>query len=140
MAGDWIKVEKATPGKPMIRHVARTCGCSIGDAFLAWFRLWSYFDEITASGYVPHFTQEDADEEARLKGIGEALSGEWLFFDPSGCTINNWGDHNGESAKARGQKTDRQRRWRESHGKPVDASVDGATSTTASPEKRRERE
>lgn len=116
MAGDWIKVEKSTPGKPEIRHVARSCGCSLADAFLAWFRLWSYFDETTADGFIPHFTKEDADDEARLPGIGEALSGEWLFFDPTGCTIHKWSDHNGASAKARDQKTKRQRRWRDSSG------------------------
>lgn len=131
MAGDWIKVEKSTPGKPVIRHVARSCGCSLGDAFLAWFRLWSYFDETTADGFVPHFTTEDADEEARLPGIGEALSGEWLFFDPTGCTVHKWSDHNGESAKKRAQAMVRQRRSRAERDKSV---------TEASPEKSKRRE
>ena len=33
MAGDWMKVEKATPDKPEVAILARKLGVSLGDAF-----------------------------------------------------------------------------------------------------------
>ena len=117
MAGDWLKVEKVTPDKPEMRQIARQCGCTRGDAFAAWFRLWSYFDVTTANGEVPFFGADDADEEARLPGIGEALADAgWLVFHPGGCTIVNWDRHNGENAKQRALAHERKRKQRRSSG------------------------
>jgi len=109
---NWIAVQKHTPRKPMIRHIARHCKCSRGDAFLAWFLLWSFFDEQTADGFIPFYTKDDADEEAGLDGIGEALDGKWLIFDKTGCMIVKWDRHNGKSAKRRALDAERKRQKR----------------------------
>lgn len=105
MAGDWLKVEKATPDKPEVRHIARLCNVSPGDAFAAWFRLWCYLDTVTADGEVRFLTPADCDEFARLPGIGAALSHDhgcgWIVFHSRGATVANWDRHNGESAKQR---------------------------------------
>jgi len=122
MAGDWIKVEKSTPDKPEIGFIARACGVQIEIAFAAWFRLWAYLDGVTAGGEVNFFTPDDADRISRLPGIGNALSSDqgcgWITFHQGGATIVNWTRHNGESAKQRAQKTDRQRRWRKGSDDP----------------------
>ena len=116
MAGDWIKVEKATPDKPEIRHIARACEVSIGEAFAAWFRLWCYLDCATADGEVRFLKPEDCDDVARLPGIGEALSHDhgcgWIVFHARGATVANWDRHIGESAKQRALATDRKRKQR----------------------------
>ena len=117
MAGDWIKVEMNTPDKPELRHIARVCGVSLGEAFIAWFRLWSYFDRETASGDVANLTAADCDDVARLPGIGNALSVNggcgWIVFHATGASIVNWDRHNGKSAKKRVMTNRRVSRWRE---------------------------
>lgn len=128
---NWIKVQKHTPTKPEIRHMARACHVSQGDAFLAWFRLWATFDEIAAAnGRVDLYTQEDADQDAALPGAAKALEAAgWLVWDDTGVTIVNWDRHNGNSAKERAQKTDRQTRWRHRVDGGASTGVDGSAST-----------
>jgi len=91
---------KATPEKPEIRRIAVLCKCSQAEAFLAWFRLWAYFDEQTDDGFVrflSHAMQTKsgnfADSVRRLAEVG------WLAFDKYGLSIFNWERHNGRSAK-----------------------------------------
>lgn len=142
MAGDWIKVEKITADKQAIRSAARECRVSHGDAFLAWFRLWSHFDGVTDDGFVDGFTAFDADDIARIPGFGEAMErAKWLVFDQHGCTVINWGTHNGNSAKARVLKNRRQAKWRDVDAAPStgpSTDVDAAPSQKRLPEKRRE--
>lgn len=113
MASDWIKVERTTVDKPEIRAVARICGISKGEAFAAWFRLWCYFDETTENGFIQGFTHADADDISRVIGMGKALESQaWITFDSTGCSVENWAKHNGQSAKARALAFERKRRQR----------------------------
>lgn len=113
MAGDWIKVEKHTPNKPELRYVARTCGCTQAEAFLAWFKLWSYLDDQTDDGYVRFLSASDADEIGTLCGLGAALADVgWLVFDAGGVQVVHWERHNGRSAKRRASETERKRHSR----------------------------
>lgn len=106
----WIKIETGTPDKPELRAAARTCRTTPASAFLAFFRLWSYFDEHSEDGHIAGFAPQDADEIARLPGFGNALgSAGWLVFDNHGVTIANWDRHNGKSAKRRAIDTERKR-------------------------------
>ena len=130
-SSNWLKVQKHTWQKGEIRQVARTVGISLGDAFLAWFRLYAVLDELTADGTIPFYSPADADQDAGLPGAGNAFAKVgWLLFDAQGCTVVNWGRHNGESAKARALKAERQARYRDAH---VDATpstrVDARPST-----------
>ena len=126
MAGDWLKVEKITPDKPEIGHIARACGISPVEAFAAWFRLWVYFDTVTADGDVRFLTPDDVDRVARQPGLGNALSSDqgcgWITFHAGGATITNWDRHNGESAKQRALDTDRKRRARKGSSDPKEHS------------------
>lgn len=139
---DWLKVQKHTWRKAEIRQVARVLGVGLADAFLAWFRLWSALDELSADGSIPYYTEDDADSDAGLPGAGRAFAAVgWLLFDRHGCTAVHFDRHNGASAKARSLKAERQRRWRSGD---VDATpstdVDAGPSTRPSTreEKRRE--
>lgn len=122
MAGDWIKVEMATPNKPEMAFIAKACGVSMDTAFAAWFRLWCWLDHHTENGEVQFFGPEDADRIAGVPGIGNALSSDkgcgWITFHQVGAAVVNWDRHNGDSAKKRAMKTDRQRRWRQNSNDP----------------------
>ena len=103
----WIKVCVDTPNKQAMRNAARDCGCSAGDAFLAFFRLFSWLDEQTADGRLAT-DRDDVDAVARLPGFAASLerSG-WLAFEGDKCVVTNWGEHNGQNAKRRAMKA----RW-----------------------------
>jgi hypothetical protein len=100
----WMKVEVTTPDKPEIRAAARLCGTTRANAFLAFFVLWSYFDQHTATGFLPGLTLADLDDLSGFKGFGKAMQQVgWITEDGRGITVSNWDRHNGKSAKARAQ-------------------------------------
>lgn len=110
----WIKIDVDTPNKPAIVRLANDCGVSRGDAFLAFFRLYSWLDEQTADGTL-YADAEELDAIARLPGTAAsfARSG-WLTFYPDGrLTVTNWQEHNGQSAKRRAMDARRQNECRE---------------------------
>lgn len=138
MSGDWIKVENSTPNKPEILRMARILGIHRDEAFGKAMRFWLWVDGISVDGRVDGVASTDIDGVVDATGFSAALSDVgWAVFDDSKLvmTVPNFDRHNGQSAKARGLRTKRQAKWR---GKTVDAHVDAAPSTTASPEKRRE--
>jgi hypothetical protein len=98
----WIKVEKCTPDKPELRAAARICRISRSDAFLAFFRLWSYFDAHCDTNQIAGLTLADLDDEAGVKGFGQAMAEVgWLVQNGDTIAIVNWERHNGSSAKSR---------------------------------------
>ena len=139
MAGDWIKVESATPNKPEVLRVARILHINKDEAFGKLMRFWMWCDENSVDGHVDGIVSTDVDAVVGCDGFSEALKVVgWLEFDDDKeiITISNFERHNGETAKKRGLKTKRQKRYRENIG----ANVDGIVSTPASTreEKRRE--
>lgn len=98
----WIKIDVDTPNKRAIVRLADDCGVSRGDAFLAFFRLYSWLDEQTADGSL-FADPEEVDAVARLRGTAASLSNSgWLTFSPDGrLAVTNWQEHNGQSAKRR---------------------------------------
>lgn len=110
----WIKIDVDTPNKPAIVRLANDCGVSRGDAFLAFFRLYSWLDEQTADGTL-YADAEEVDAIARLPGTAASLARSgWLTFYPDGrLTVTNWQEHNGQSAKARALHAKRQNEYRE---------------------------
>ncbi len=110
----WIKVDVDTPQKPAIVRLARDCGCTRGDAFLAFFRLYSWLDEQTADGCL-YADPEEVDAVARLQGTAASLAASgWLTFTPDGrLAVTNWQEHNGQSAKRRALEAKRQNECRE---------------------------
>jgi DNA replication protein DnaT len=116
----WIKIETHTPDKTELRHIAKRCGCTKADAFLAFFRLFVWLDEQTEDGQVDFFTADDADEIAGISGFGEALQEvRWIIFGPTGAVVSNWDRHNGQSAKKRCLAAERIRRLRDRNAESV---------------------
>ena len=110
----WIKIDVDTPQKPAIVRLAADCGCSRGDAFLAFFRLYSWLDEQTADGTL-YADPDEVDAVARLQGTAASLSSSgWLSFSADGrLAVTNWQEHNGASAKRRAQNARYQTECRE---------------------------
>ena len=110
----WIKIGVDTPSKPAIVRLANDCGVSRGDAFLAFFRLYSWLDEQTADGRLPGVTPAMMDDEARLQGFAASMARSgWMSFDEDGCTVTNWCKHNGSCAKRRAQQAVRMAQLRD---------------------------
>lgn len=105
---DWIKVDKDTPEKWQISNIIDDCHCSQGDAFLAFFKLFRWLDSQTADGFVPMQTPAKIDRLVGLKGFAESLARSgWLTFTDAGLLVSNYGEHNGQCAKARAQNAAR---------------------------------
>jgi hypothetical protein len=120
MAFDWLKVEKITPDKPEITILSRKLGLSLGDAFLSWFRVYSWADTITRDGRVPYMSLEDGDRLSRCcPGTCAALASKeigWLSTKQRrGVEViqfSNWERHNGKSAKNRALESEKKRNQR----------------------------
>lgn len=110
----WIKIDVDTPNKRAIVRLAADCGVSRGDAFLAFFRLYSWLDEQTADG-VLFADPDEVDAIARLPGTAGSLARSgWLAFSPDGrLSVVNWQEHNGQSAKRRAMNARYQTECRE---------------------------
>lgn len=135
MAGDWIKVEHATPDKPEVLRMARELCIDRDAVFGKVMLVWMWFDKNSCNGVVDGAVDADVDAVVRHQGFANLLrSVGWLKTLPNGVGLEvpNFYRHNGETAKKRAQSNRRQSRWR-------NASVDARPSTNASTreEKRR---
>lgn len=114
MAGDWIKVEKATPSKPEIMAIAAACNLSSDDAFGKCFRLWSWFDTHSVDGTVKGITVAGIDQLVGLAGFADALTSVgWFNVRTGAVELPNFGRHMGQTAKQRLRGAERQRKFRE---------------------------
>lgn len=117
---DWLKVEKATPDKPEIVILARQLGISQGEAFLSWFRVYSWADGITNDGRVRFLSCAEADTLSRAHpGTCFALASpeiNWLstkvLKGAQVIVFQRWDRHNSKSAKARALDTENKRKKR----------------------------
>ena len=145
MAGDWIKLEKATVDKPEIAILAKALQVSHGEAFLSVVRVFIWADGNVSDGVVPYLSPADVDTLSRaLPGTCEALASPsigWLSVRDNAVHFSNWDRHNGASAKQRALDNEKKRRSRTRPPKrppkcpPICPDANG---TNQGPEKRRE--
>jgi hypothetical protein len=136
MAGEWIKVESATPDKPELVKMARILNKPRAHVFGCLVTLWAWFDRNSVDGRVDGVALRDLDGLAGMNGLCTAMIAvNWLTFDEDHqrAELPNFSRHNGESAKKRALNSERQRRWRVTN-------VDGQALHDRLPEKRREQE
>jgi len=121
---------------PAVMRIVKTtgfdCYCVIGRLH----RLWSWVDAHSSDGFIEFATIADVDAlvDAGASRFGDALvQVGWLEELSTGLRIPKYELHNGQSAKKRAMKSERQARWRDA--KSVDAPVDASPSTRE--EKRR---
>lgn len=105
MAGDWIKMEVATPDKPEVLAIAARMGWSDPDyAVGKLFRVWRWFDQQTKDGNAPGVTSALLDCIAGVTGFADAMQTVgWLVVDKDGIRLPGFDRHCGKTAKERAQ-------------------------------------
>lgn len=141
MAGDWMKVEKATLDKPEVLQMACLLGVEPETIFGKLFRVWAWFDTHTEDGHAPTLTAALLDRIAGQNGLCKAMfEVNWLQKLDVGLALPNFDRHNGKSAKNRALAMARMKKSRACYGASVTKTHKryGASVTKASLEKRRE--
>lgn len=139
MAGEWIKVESSTPQKPEVVKMARILKKQRSQVFGALVMVWCWFDRNSVDGHVDGMVSTDIDEIAGLTGFaGAMIEVGWLWCDAAQQTLKlpNFERHNGESAKKRSLKNERQARWR-STGASTEPSTPPSTNASTREENKR---
>jgi hypothetical protein len=142
MAGDWIPWSKGFARKPEVLAIARATGLNRREVATSLMELYEWTDSESTDGRIiahngpPLSTTDLADliQGTDTKFWDAVITAGWLKIEPDGISIPNFDHWMGRSAKARLQKTQRQRRWRApgSSDNDVDATVDAAASTRPS--------
>lgn len=142
MAGDWIKMRADLFAHPKVDALAERFGKDELWAVGALFSFWVWADKHCVDGRVDGATSRLIDRATRVDGLANALVAiGWLVIDDAGISIPDFGEHNGESAKERSQKNQRQARWRDRKAAglvDVSPSTSSSTKTSTREEKRRE--
>jgi hypothetical protein len=102
MAGDWIKVQKSTPGKPEVLALADELGIHVDHAFGLCFRFWSWCDDQMTDGHAQSVTNVTLDSFFGHAGFATALvKVGWLRVRNGSLEVPNFDRHLSESAKNR---------------------------------------
>jgi hypothetical protein len=134
MAGDWIKVEKATARKPEVMVIAAQLSIHPDHAFGLCFRFWSWCDDHLIDGNARGVTEALVDALVDRSGFASALlSVGWLQARNGSLAVPNFDRHCSESAKSRALSAQRVAKFKQRKG-------NAASVTYALPreEKRRE--
>lgn len=103
MAGDWLKIEKATVRKPEVLRIAIALGIHPDHAFGICFRFWSWCDDQLETGNVTGVTESLVDALVERSGFASALVDVgWLQVRNGSLVVPNFDRHLSESAKKRG--------------------------------------
>ncbi|MFI4881768.1 MAG: hypothetical protein ACIAQU_04195 [Phycisphaerales bacterium JB064] len=133
MAGDWIKIEHATPDKEEIDHMAEQLGITVNEVIGGLVRLWIWADQQTIDGNARIVTKSALDRHAGVSGLADAMLHDevrWLSpAESGGYRFVNFDRHNTQTSKTRALTAKRVSKHRN------DAIV---TSALAREEKRRE--
>lgn len=104
MAGDWIKLEKDTIGKPEISRLYKILGVTREHAFGLCIRFWIWCDSHLTDGFLEGQGTIDIDDEVRHEGFAAALiEVGWLLHGEGILSVPNFERHLSKSAKRRGE-------------------------------------
>lgn len=108
----------------------------------ALLAFWAWAHSHAVDGRVDGATSHLVDRATRVDGLSASLVAVgWLIVDADGVTIPRFDVHNGDSAKERNLKNERQSRWRERKKSGLvddKASTPPSTKASTREEKRRE--
>lgn len=108
MAGDWIKVEKATPRKTEILHLSTLLGVHPDHAFGMCFRFWAWCDDNLANGHARNVTSVTLDYAIGHDGFSSALvKVGWLLDRNGSLEVPRFDRHLSQSAKNRALAAER---------------------------------
>lgn len=142
MAGDWIKIEMATPDKPEVFRMAELLEIDPDAVVGKLVRFWSWCDSQSVDGNAIPVTTSYLDRLTHQPGFSDALRKVgWLEVRSGSLQVPRFDRHNGQSAKARAESNRRVSKHRT--GKRNGESVTNVTPEALQkplPEKRREEE
>jgi hypothetical protein len=137
MAGDWIKMRVDLLEDPAVFKIRNAIGDDRLTIIGRLHTFWAWADKHAVDGYVDGATSQLVDEVSGKEGFANAMvSAKWLSISPAGILLPNSDRHNGESAKERSLKSQRQARWRA--GKDAKATTKPSTPPSTREEKKRE--
>lgn len=147
MANDWIKMRMNLADDPAVIGIAARLKLDRFAVVGRLHTLWSWADEHSADGFLPHITAEVIDAKVDKRGFAAVMAAPgvaWLIISADGVTFPKFDRHNGASAKKRALDMDRKRvtRGREAGAAPpsvAGVSASQADTTRTREEKRRER-
>lgn len=118
MAGDWLKMEHATPDKPETFAIAGILGIDDPDLVVGkLFRVWRWFDQHTVDGNAHGVTSALLDRIACCNGFATAMEQVgWLVVTGSGLSLPKFDRHNGKTAKNRAETARRVAKHRSGNG------------------------
>lgn len=141
MAGDWLKMEHATPDKPETFAIASILGIDDPDLVVGkLFRVWRWFDQHTVDGNAHGVTSALLDRIACCNGFATAMEQVgWLVVTDSVLSLPKFDRHNGKTAKNRAETARRVAKHRSGNGACNGADVtEPVQNALAREEKRRE--
>ncbi len=140
MAGDWLKIEKATSSKREVLVIAAELGIHPDHAFGMCFRFWSWCDDNLADGHARGVTKTILDRAIGHDGFAQAvINAGWLIDLGDAIQIPNFNRHLSQSAKNRALASERKRNQRaESHGEVTQKSRPDRDGSVTREEKRRD--
>jgi hypothetical protein len=113
MAGDWIKLQHATPDKPEVFRIGMELGIPPEHVSGCLLRVWIWADIQTLNGNGICVTGVTLDRIACYAGFAQAMKKVgWLIGDEANYSFPNFDRHNGETAKTRAQTRDRVQKHR----------------------------
>lgn len=102
MAGDWIKVEKATARKPEVLTIAAELGIHPDHAFGLCVRFWSWCDDHMSDANARGVSGSLVDALLERSGIATALvKVGWLRVRDGSLEVPNFDRHLSQSSKTR---------------------------------------
>lgn len=131
MAGDWIKMECATPDKQEVMAIAARLGWDDPDFVVGkLFRLWRWFDQQTVEGNATGVTKALLDRMIGVTGFCDAVeSVGWLEVHEGGVSLPNFRRHCGKTAKDRAMTA---KRVADFKGKKAEEAGPNGTSNASS--------
>lgn len=141
MAGDWLKMEHATPDKPETFAMAGLLSIDDPDLVVGkLFRVWRWFDQHTVDGNASGVTSALLDRIACCNGFATAMERVgWLVVTDGGLSLPKFDRHNGKTAKTRAETARRVAKHRGCNATGNDVGNDsGVTSALAREEKNTE--
>ena len=137
MAGDWIKMRMDLPEDPAVYRLARLTSLDRLSVVGRLYAFWAWADKHAVDGRVDGGSSADVDDIVSHEGFADAMvKVNGLEVGDEYLAIPKHDRHNGESAKERSLKNERQARWREK--KDEVPSTPPSTKPSTREEKRRE--
>lgn len=138
MAGDWIKMRTNLWDDPRVARLCDLTDQSEAAVIGGLYWLWAMADAHTESGILPGLTCKAIDRKTGVPGLGDALCDVgWLADHPEGVRIVGFEEHNGASAKKRGQTAKRVAAFKAGNAEETPISEEGnaASVTKTLPER-----